>query len=57
MLYVGLAFSCYFVSLFVCFAAFFFCFFFQKLAAHLDKEREKMNEFRKMMGLPLEGDE
>mmetsp|Transcript_63030 Transcript_63030/g.92423 ORF Transcript_63030/g.92423 Transcript_63030/m.92423 type:complete len:182 (+) Transcript_63030:352-897(+) len=29
----------------------------QKLAAHLDKEREKMNEFRKMMGLPLEGDE
>ena len=38
----------------------FFCvvfFPFQKLAAHLDKEREKMNEFRKMMGLPLEGDE
>jgi hypothetical protein len=28
----------------------------QKLAAHVEKEKATMNEFRRMMGLPLEGE-
>ena len=29
----------------------------QKLAAHQERERDKMREFRLMMGLPLEEDQ